>query len=283
MKKIIFFVSFALIMFFPVSFGQAPLPILSGHGNLITYGVALSDTAQEGKSFRFDMNTSIPVGSRYAKWDLNLSQNITFPRGTRISANVMIPMNSGDVQISLTLLNGNTIVMNSALYVISRNSSSGVSFHRQSFQFPEMDANFNKVRFNLSYLQNQSGPRTIFFDGIYMINGIIETLVDNCNGGTGITGIGDKNSTPTKFDLLQNYPNPFNPSTKISFSLPSSSPVKISVFDISGKEIRMLKNEEFSGGTHSISFDGEGMASGMYFYTIQTKFGQLSKKMLLMK
>lgn len=557
MKKTIFFVLFA-VMFTTLSFAQSQLPTLSGYENLSDKGVALSDTAQEGKSFKFFMNTSVSTGNRYTKWDVALAQNVSIPKGAKISANVMVPVSSGDVQASVTLLNNDVVVMNSGLYVISKNSSSGVVFHRQNFQFPEIDGSFNKIRVNLSYLQNEIGSRTIFFDGIYLINGTSETLIDDCNGGglvmtkpgvttlttptngatnvsitptfaynptinttqyqlqimtkigtvvydqknaatsvtlttplahntaydwrvrcwngntpsdnwsstssfttvsqvvsvpvftvgnrddsqnsitlnwiggevqfqlmnvsgtvlqspssttspytfsnladgdyqlrgqfknplsdwsvtilfkvktqvtvnvpvigtpannstgnpvattlsftgnasnyevliaknseftndvrthtitsspflipnlapsttyylkmrgkngnvyseftsvinfmtIGVTGVDENNSLPTKFDLLQNYPNPFNPSTKISFSLPHSSPVTISFFDVTGREVAQQINQTFSGGVHTINFDGAKLSSGIYIYTISSNVGTLSKKMLLMK
>ncbi len=99
----------------------------------------------------------------------------------------------------------------------------------------------------------------------------------------GVTGVEDNNSIPTSFSMSQNYPNPFNPTTTIKFSLPSSSTVKISIYDITGREVKQITDQEFSGGTHSVRFDGAGMASGMYIYAIQTKFGLLSKKMTLVK
>lgn len=558
MKRIILF-AVLFVVFTTLNFAQSPLPTLTGYENLSDKGVALSDTAQEGKSFKFWMNTSVATGNRYTKWEVALSQSVTFPKGSKISANIMIPDPLGDVQISVTLLNGDNVVMNSALEVESKNTGSSLAFHRKSFRFPEIDGSFNKIRLNLSYVQNESGLRNLFIDGVYLVDGVTETLIDNCNGngggtivkpgvstltapinsatnvsvtprfdygsvtnttlyqlqvmkksdgsivydqknssisitlttplayntqydwrvkcwngnvssdnwsavysfttvqqivsvpvftvnsrsesdnsitlnwvggevefqlmnmsGTvlqnpsanispytfsgladgdyqlrgrfknpqsdwsatiifkvktivlmvvpvintpgnnstgnpiptilsftgsapeyvvlvaknseftddlrtytptvspfsipnlapsttyylkmrakdgnnysgytnvvnfmtvGVTGIED-NSIPTEFALLPNYPNPFNPSTNIKFSLPANSLVRISIFDILGREVKQLTNQEFSGGVHSIRFDGDGISSGTYIYMIQTKFGQLSRKMNLVK
>jgi hypothetical protein len=74
---------------------------------------------------------------------------------------------------------------------------------------------------------------------------------------------------PNQFSLEQNYPNPFNPSTKITFSLPEASQVKLSVFNVLGEEVKTLLNENREAGVHTIDFDASGLASGVYLYKIQ--------------
>jgi hypothetical protein len=85
------------------------------------------------------------------------------------------------------------------------------------------------------------------------------------------------------FRLNQNYPNPFNPSTIISYQLPVKSFVSIKVFDILGKEVRTLVNEERDAGRYSFDFDGASLSSGIYFYQIKTGNFSDIKKMILMK
>ncbi|MBN1971414.1 MAG: T9SS type A sorting domain-containing protein [Candidatus Delongbacteria bacterium] len=84
------------------------------------------------------------------------------------------------------------------------------------------------------------------------------------------------------FSLFQNYPNPFNPTTTIQFSLPSDAVVQISVFDISGKTI-FEKNINSSSGLNSFDFDGSNLASGQYFYKIETEGFSKIQKMILIK
>jgi hypothetical protein len=74
---------------------------------------------------------------------------------------------------------------------------------------------------------------------------------------------------PNQFSLEQNYPNPFNPSTKITFSLPEASQVKLSVFNILGEEVKTLLNETIDAGIHIIDFDAGEFSSGVYLYKIQ--------------
>ena len=96
----------------------------------------------------------------------------------------------------------------------------------------------------------------------------------------------EEENNPTivnNFELQQNFPNPFNPTTQIRFSLAEQSQVTLKVYNILGKEIVTLVNDVKSAGVHEVSFDGSGLASGVYFYTLQTgKFTQ-THKMILMK
>jgi Secretion system C-terminal sorting domain len=86
-----------------------------------------------------------------------------------------------------------------------------------------------------------------------------------------------------EFALNQNYPNPFNPSTTISFSLKEKSFVTLKVFDILGKEVSTVVNEQLPTGTHQIEFDGSGLKSGIYFYEIRANYFRDVKKLLLLK
>ncbi|MBZ0202984.1 MAG: T9SS type A sorting domain-containing protein, partial [Ignavibacteria bacterium] len=98
------------------------------------------------------------------------------------------------------------------------------------------------------------------------------------------------NNVPDKFSLSQNYPNPFNPITKINFSLPNPSKVSIKIYDILGRTVKILIDEFRDKGIHTVTFDGTGLASGVYFYSIEVRQAGSStvtfkdtKKMVLVK
>lgn len=94
-----------------------------------------------------------------------------------------------------------------------------------------------------------------------------------------------KPTTTTKETLefsISSYPNPFNPTTIISYTLPEKEFVTIRVYDILGKEIAELVNEEKEKGIYTVSFDGSSLASGIYFYSMSAgKFNQVNKMILL--
>jgi hypothetical protein len=83
----------------------------------------------------------------------------------------------------------------------------------------------------------------------------------------------DNNSLPAAFALSQNYPNPFNPSTKIGFRVSGlgSSWVKLSIYDMLGREVAILVNEEKMPGRYEVRFDASALPSGVYFYRIQVR------------
>lgn len=88
---------------------------------------------------------------------------------------------------------------------------------------------------------------------------------------------------PEQFTLEQNYPNPFNASTVISYSVPVSGTVTLSVFDALGREVKKLSSEYHTAGHYKALFDGTGLASGIYIYTLRTGSAVESKKCLLLK
>lgn len=97
----------------------------------------------------------------------------------------------------------------------------------------------------------------------------------------GITTINSE--VPEEFSLSQNYPNPFNPVTNIKFNIAVAGFVKMAVYDILGKEVAQLVNEELSPGSYNVDFDGSHLVSGVYFYKLVTRDHSMVKKMILVK
>ena len=97
------------------------------------------------------------------------------------------------------------------------------------------------------------------------------------------TDVPRETSLPLEFKLEQNYPNPFNPVTTIKFSVPQMEQVNLKVYDMLGREVAMLVNEEKAPGSYEVKFDGSNLASGTYFYRLQAGNFVQVKKMLLMK
>ncbi len=116
----------------------------------------------------------------------------------------------------------------------------------------------------------------------------------NANGNAGFVVTGSVKSIPEEYSLSQNYPNPFNPTTEIKFDLPKDSFVRLAIFDVIGREVAELVNEEMTAGYQSVSWSavnnyGVKFGSGIYFYRIEAKpldggerFTDL-KKMILIK
>jgi photosystem II stability/assembly factor-like uncharacterized protein len=88
---------------------------------------------------------------------------------------------------------------------------------------------------------------------------------------------------PTSYNLYQNYPNPFNPSTEIKFDVSKAGVVKMKVYNEAGKEIYTLVNGYKNAGAYSVKFDASSLASGVYYYTMETGGNIMTKKMVLIK
>jgi len=94
--------------------------------------------------------------------------------------------------------------------------------------------------------------------------------------------VNETNPVPSKFDLSQNYPNPFNPSTVISYEVAKAGLVSLKVYDILGREVATLVNEQKNAGKYSVQFDTK-LASGVYIYTLKSGEYAISKKMTILK
>ena len=85
------------------------------------------------------------------------------------------------------------------------------------------------------------------------------------------------------FSLSQNYPNPFNPTTTISFSIAKRGLVTLKIYNVLGREIKTLVNQEKLPGNYQVKFNGGDLASGVYFYQVKTGDKVTAKKMILLK
>jgi hypothetical protein len=97
------------------------------------------------------------------------------------------------------------------------------------------------------------------------------------------TGINDPVNVASSFQLYQNYPNPFNPSTTIKYSINEKGMVKLTVYDMLGREISNLVNEVKTPGEYSVRFNADRFSSGVYFYKLTVNNNSIAKKLLLLK
>jgi len=109
--------------------------------------------------------------------------------------------------------------------------------------------------------------KQVDFDGTFSFSNVITVEFD----------------MPLEFALGQNYPNPFNPATKIEYKIQEAGLVSLKVYNVLGKEVATLVNEEKAVGNHNVTFDAGNLPSGIYFYTIKTGKFTDTKKMILLK
>lgn len=140
---------------------------------------------------------------------------------------------------------------------------------------------------------NSSVPETIWKMADVDKNGTHEFAVGSrdgrvfaFSGGTDAIVTSLKSNSeiiPDEYRLEQNYPNPFNPSTKINFRIPQEGKVALRLYDVLGREVRTLLNENLKAGYHQYELNAGDMASGVYFYTLSAGELSLSKKLILLK
>jgi len=100
----------------------------------------------------------------------------------------------------------------------------------------------------------------------------------------GAVGIQNNNTgIPEKFFLYQNYPNPFNPTTNIRFDISKAGNVKLAVYDLAGRQVAELLNSNYGAGSYTYDFNAENLATGVYFYKLETPEFTSIKKMILVK
>ncbi len=117
----------------------------------------------------------------------------------------------------------------------------------------------------------------------YSADGVIDLIQydDSPNGMPSVNV--DELMTPTKYSLEQNYPNPFNPTTTIEFSIPKDANVTLKIFDVLGKEVATLVNDQKAAGTYILNWNASNFSSGLYFYRVTAGEFTDTKKMFLVK
>ncbi len=196
-----------------------------------------------------------------------------------------------------------------------RSTDDGLNWERKNNGFPNSDINitslvsnrdgyiFAGTEINGVFVSTDNGEEWVQInEGLtnYMILSLMvkqDGYIFAGTNGSGVfrstsstTGVDESNQFIYSFKLFQNYPNPFNPSTIIKFSIPSvetyrdaSLLITLKVFDILGKEVATLVNEEKPAGNYEVEFNASHLASGIYYYQLKAGDYVELKKMILMK
>lgn len=211
----------------------------------------------------------LPTTNGGAVWstDFNLgsgngnNKSFTWCNSSSRGSNSLISMwvsNDGD---SINIRRGVVNFMGTTVY--KRNNNTASTSVAPTCMVYSPNANTNLSAFSYAGL----GPVNIYANQEALITGI------NQNGTT----------IPDNFSLSQNYPNPFNPVTNIKFNLPKSGYVKLVVFDVMGREVATMLNENLNAGSYTADFDASNLSSGIYFYKLVTADFTDTKKMMLVK
>jgi hypothetical protein len=164
-------------------------------------------------------------------------------------------------------------------------SVGGSSWTKVSFDLTGIATEGNTIAFRFDFGADNN---TIVYRGWYLD----DFVSDGFGVAGGPLGVNDE-SGPTEFSLEQNYPNPFNPSTNIRFSIPvgtghhdQSGQAALSllrVYDVLGREVATLVNEQLQPGTYTVQFDATNLSSGVYYYRLEAGSFSATRKLVLMK
>ena len=154
-----------------------------------------------------------------------------------------------------------TFLMSMGSETLNINSSSYPEFY-----FAQLTAGGNNNKNSVTKLKELADKVQQFYNNNYTIG--INTI---------------SSEVPDKFSLYQNYPNPFNPTTNIKFEIPQSDFINLSVYDINGRLIEEVVNENISAGIYEVKFSGKNLSSGIYFYRLKSSKSVLTNKMILIK
>jgi hypothetical protein len=212
---------------------------------------------------------------------------------------------SGPTSYGPLALCGNNIITssNNGIFLSSDNGQNWIQTFNQRFStivvyqdviFAGSSNNFFISTNNgHNWFQKDEGLNGVGISSICIYNGyILAGTVDNSVWKRSLTEIIGINMIsqiiPETYYLSQNYPNPFNPQTKIKFDIPAhtkwqTSNVKLIIYDLLGREVVTLVNEELKPGMYEADWDGTNFSSGVYFYKIITEGFVETKKMVLMK
>jgi hypothetical protein len=153
---------------------------------------------------------------------------------------------------------------------------------------PSVDTTFSTTDTTATFYAGTIQPSSSYVLTGYVTNGYDTTTTSNSiffPSASIVTDVEEASTRiPMSYALCQNYPNPFNPQTSISYSIPQVSTVTLKVYDLMGREIAtLLDNEKKVAGNYEISFNASHLSSGIYFYKLQTEKFIKTMKMVLIK
>jgi len=270
--------------------------------------VALDSAQLVRARVSFDTTVSALDASLILKYVVGLIDTLPYNRDSLFNASGLITMDSltvtpGEiVQVPLHLTGGKNILsfegqitydttnlrmqgimwssVNNNLMVYTNDSAGTMKFAGARSQPDSGSGTFADLAFKLN--PGASGPTTIVLSKLRWNKGpLMKNVAKAVLVVTSLDEAG--NGVPKEFRLSQNYPNPFNPTTVISYDLPKRSHVLITVYDILGREVKTLVNEDQKAGSYRVTLVASDLPSGVYFYRIVAGSFVQTKKLVLVK
>ncbi len=270
--------------------------------------IALDSAQLVRAKVSFDTTVSALDASLILKYVVGLIDTLPYSPDSLFNASGLIAMDSitvtpGEtVQVSLYLTGGKNILsfdgqiaydstnlhlqgitwssVNDNLMVYTSDSAGTIRFAGARSQPDSGSGVFADLAFKLN--PNAAGPTAIVLQRLRWNEGaLMKNVAKAVLEVTGVNEVGNK--IPKEFHLSQNYPNPFNPTTVISYDLPKKSHVLVAVYDVLGREVKTLVDENQQAGSYRVTLDASDLPSGVYFYRITAGKNVQTKKLVLVK
>jgi hypothetical protein len=246
-----------------------------GLPNLGVYDIAVKDSfifAAANTIYRSSNLGSNWINTGLSASNLAVHNNIVYAGGSGVFRSVNYGVSWDilgltDKNISGITVNGNRVIAGTYDEGIFFTLNGGVNWFQANDGFdsiPNVVPNF-AIKDSIVYA---------VIDGLSIWKRPLAGIIGIVNTGTEI---------PSSFSLYQNYPNPFNPSTNIRFDVQKPGFISIKIYDMLGREIALIVNEQLKPGTYQVDWDGTNFTSGVYFYTMRTEGYTQTKRMVLIK
>jgi hypothetical protein len=208
------------------------------------------------------------------KYQIDINGVFSFFAGMMVAADLD---NDGKEEIVVcvdqhVLVFKNTGGNNYALWYMKRNDLAAAGENSVYYEVTVSDIDSDgtpEIIIGMDLLDQYKGIR--YFSNVYKLNSTMG--IERPEG----------KQVPSVFDVFQNYPNPFNPSTTITYYIPNSDRVNVSIFDVLGRLIAVLVDGAEQHGTHKVTWNAQNQHSGVYFARVQLGGNTIVKKMLLLK
>lgn len=226
------------------------------------YNIAPGQTVKVGYAMVIGSSLADLQAKADMAWSVYHSQIVpveltSFAASVNAAGHVILNWTTG-TEINNLLFEVERSVGNNEFVRVGYVNGYGTTPEPQSYSFVDQSVTSGKYFYRL---------KQIDYSGAYEYSNVIEVDVRG----------------PLGFGLSQNYPNPFNPSTQIEFSIIEAGMVKLTVYNLLGEEIQILRNEYLQPGFYQTNFDAANLPSGMYIYKLETANHVLARKMMLMK
>ncbi|HMT10670.1 MAG TPA: fibronectin type III domain-containing protein, partial [Ignavibacteria bacterium] len=227
------------------------------------------------KAFSISVNNSSEVFVTGTSSSSGVNYNILTLKYTQSPQTAPVNLTALGVSNTKINLTWSDLNNNETGFKIERSTNGGINWTLKD-SVPSASLNYTDSGLTMNTIYHYR----IFSYNSQGISGYSNIAFDTTLNLTPVTNI---NSAARVFRLFDNYPNPFNPETNISFTVPVKTNVKITIYDIAGKEVSTVLNGIMIPGEHTIIFNGNALASGVYFYRMDAGYFYDVKKMILVK